>query len=193
MSSTVKAREIGRRAEDENTELPKFLLDALTPDNRELVMASRLRVKKRERYIMAAQNIIKTLEGYSSTLHHKLDSFSSTLAPGLHTQLQTLEDMVENTMTPQVRNTTDRAGELSMKVTTTSTLAVKALNDSIEVALRRRRRGPVRLVRKIWFAGIEWTVVGLLWLIWAVVSVIQLVLCSVRAVVGVTRWLLWLD
>jgi len=100
---------------------------------------------------------------------------------------------VENIMTPQVRLTTDRAGELSMKLTTTSTLAVKGLNDTIGVAFRRRRRGPIRLVRNIWFAGIEWTVVGLLWLIWAVVSVIQLVLGTVRAVSRLTKWLLWID
>ncbi|KIW82795.1 hypothetical protein Z517_02038 [Fonsecaea pedrosoi CBS 271.37] len=192
-TSTVKAREIGRRAEDPGEELPAFLLASLTPENRALHSAKPLRVKKRERHIVAAQNIMKTLEGHSLTFNKKLHSFTTSLIPTLHSQLQILEDQVENNMTPQVRMTADSAGELSMKLSTTSTLAVKELNDTIEVAFRRKRRGPIRLFRKLWFAGIEWTVVGLLWLIWAVVSVVRLALGMGRCVVRGVRWLLWID
>lgn len=191
-SSTVKAREIGRRAEDSDATLPKFLLDSLTPENQALHSATPLRVRKREYHIVAAQNIMKTLENQASTFGDKLHSFSASVAPSLHTQLQRLEDEVENTMTPQVRGTADQAGELSMKLSTASTLAVKELNDTIDAAFRRRRRGPVRLFRKIWFAGIEWTVVGVLWLIWAVVSTIRLALGTVRCVGCVVSWLLWI-
>ncbi|OAP55174.1 hypothetical protein AYL99_10874 [Fonsecaea erecta] len=192
-TSTVKAREIGRRAEDSSEEMPPFLLESLTPESKALHSANPLRVKKRERHIIAAQNIMKTLEGHSSTFNKKLHSFTTSLIPALHSQLQILEDQVENNMTPQVRLTTDSAGELSMKLSTTSTLAVKELNDSIEVAFRRKRRGPIRLFRKLWFAGIEWTVVGLLWLIWAVVSVVRFALGIGRCVIKGVRWLLWID
>ncbi|KIW26529.1 uncharacterized protein PV07_09616 [Cladophialophora immunda] len=192
-TSTVKAREIGRRAEDSGEELPPFLLESLTPENKALHSAKPLRVKKRERHIVAAQNIMKTLEGHSFTFNKKLHSFTTSLIPALHSQLQILEDQVENNMTPQVRITADSAGELSMKLSTTSTLAVKELNDSIEVAFRRKRRGPIRLFRKLWFAGIEWTVVGLLWLIWAVVSVVRFTLGTGRCVVKGVRWLFWID
>ncbi|KAL2429292.1 hypothetical protein ABEF95_002987 [Exophiala dermatitidis] len=191
-SSTVKAREIGRRAEDEDMELPKYIVDCLTPEDRAAHAESPFRIKKRERHIVAAQSIMKQLDRHSVTFSDKLNWFTSSMAPGLHTQLQTLEDMVENTMTPRVRLAADKAGELSMKLTTTSTLAVKELNDSIDAAFRRRRRGPIRLVRRIWFAGIEWTVVGLLWFIWAVVSLIQLVLGVTRGFVTVVKWLLWI-
>lgn len=192
LSSTVKAREIGRRAAEEKVDLPKFFVDTLTPEDRALHTAQSMRVKKRELYIMAARNIMKNLDDYSSTFNDKLNDFSSSVAPGQHMQLQALEDLIENTMTPQVRTTADRVGQLSMKLTTTSTLAVKGLNDTIEVAFRRRRRGPIRLLRKVWFAGIEWTVVGLLWLIWAVVSIIQLILGSIRVTLKTVKWLLWI-
>lgn len=191
-SSTVKAREIGRRADEERAELPKFLVDTLTPENRALHSTNPLRVKKRERHIVAARNIMKNLDRHWATFNDKLTWFNSTMAPNLHTQLQMLEDMVENNMTPKVRITADKAGELSMKLTTSSTLAVKELNDSLDAAFRRRRRGPVRLVRRVWFAGIEWTVVGLLWLIWAVVSLIQLGMGFMRVWTKMVKWLLWL-
>ena len=192
-TSTVKAREIGRRADDPGEGLPAFLLDSLTPGNKALHSAKPLRVRKRERHIVAAQNIMKALEGHSSTLNDKLHTFNTSLIPALHTQLQTLEDQIENSMTPQVRVTADSAGELSMKLSTTSNLAVKELNDTIEVAFRRKRRGPVRFFRKIWFASMEWTVVGLLWLIWAVVSVIRSVSGVFGGVNRGIKWLLWID
>ncbi|EXJ65550.1 hypothetical protein A1O7_01891 [Cladophialophora yegresii CBS 114405] len=192
-TSTVKAREIGRRADDSGEELPRYLYESLTAENKALHSTKPLRVRKRERHIVAAQNIMKTLEGHSSTFNTKLHSFTSSLIPTLHTQLQSLEDQVENTMTPQVRVTADSAGELSMKLSTTSTLAVKELNDTIDVAFRRKRRGPIRLFRKLWFAGIEWTVVGLLWLIWAVVSVIQAILGVGRCLIRGVRWMFWLE
>jgi len=192
-TSTVKAREIGRRADNSDEELPQYIVDSLTPENKALHEASPLRVRKRERHIVAAQNIMKVLDGHSSTFNHKLHHFSHSLVPALHTQLQTLEDQVDNSMTPQVRATADSAGELSMKLSTTSTLAVKELNDAIEVALRRKRRGPFRFLRKMWFAGIEWTVVSLLWGIWAIVSLIRSFLTMFRGVITGVRWLLWID
>ncbi|KAI1613569.1 hypothetical protein EDD36DRAFT_382667 [Exophiala viscosa] len=192
-SSAIKAREIGRKADDETTPLPRFFVETLTPEERASHSMQPLRVKKREHYVMAARNIMKALDTYSATFNEKLTTFSSTVSPDWHRQLQMLEDTVENKMTPQIRMTADRAGELGMKLTTTSTLAVKGLNDSIEDAFRRRRRGPLRLVRRVWFVGIEWTVVGLLWLIWAVVSIIRILLSSVHCVGKVARWLLWID
>ncbi|KEF63177.1 uncharacterized protein A1O9_01154 [Exophiala aquamarina CBS 119918] len=192
-SSTVKAREIGRRAEDPQTHMPKFLIDSFAPENLNLHSIKALRVKRREQHVVAAKNITETLEKYSTSFNYKLHSFTAALAPTLHRQLQMLEDSVENTLTPQVRITADAAGELSIKLTTASTLAVKGLNDSIDAAFRRRKRGPFRAVRKIWFALIEWGVVGLLWFIWAIVSFFQAIFCTFRFINKTTRWLLWID
>lgn len=192
-SSTVKAREIGRRAEDPHTHAPKFLVDSFTPENLNLHSIKPFRVKRREEHVVAAKNITETLEKYSSAFNYKLHSFTAALVPTLHRQLQLLEDSVENTLTPQVRITADAAGELSIKLTTGSTLAVKSLNDSIDAAFRRRKRGPFRVVRKIWFASIEWGVVGLLWFIWAIVSFFQAILGTFRFVGKTARWLLWID
>ena len=192
-SSTVKAREIGRRADDAEQGMPAYLFESLTSENKALHTTSPMKIRRRDRHVVAAQNIMKTLEMHSTTFNQKIHSFTRSRIPGLHTQLQTLEDQVENSMTPQVRVTADSAGELSMKLATTSTLAVKELNDTIERAFRHKRRGPIRVFRKAWFAGMEWTVVGLLWLIWAVVSVIQSILGMGRGMIRGVRWLLWID
>lgn len=189
-SQTVKAREIGSKAEDPNTHVPKFLLESFTPENRTIYAQEPYRIKRREQHVVAAKNIMETLDKHASTINYKLHSFSAVIAPSLHKQLQTLEDKVENTLTPQVRLTADATGELSIKLTTASTLAVKGLNDSIEAAFRRRKRG-IRIVRKIWFATIEYIVVGLLWFIWAIVSIFQVGLGTIRTAGRVIGWLLW--
>ena len=192
-SSAVKAREIGRRADNPRGLTPKFLLDTLTLENGALHSPAPLCITRRQEHVVAARNVMAALAAQASTFNEKLDFFTKSVAPTLHTQLQTLEDMVENKMTPQVRVTADEAGELSTKLTTTSTLAVKGLNDSITRAFRRRRRGPIRWVRRLWFGLIEWGVVGLLWAIWAIVTSIRVVLGCVRGVVKMGKWLLWLD
>jgi hypothetical protein len=191
-SSAIKAREIARRTEDPLPRVPKYVLDSFSPETRALHAQNKLHIKKREQHVVAAKNLMETLDKYTESFTYKLHSFTTTAAPSLHTQLQTLEDTVEKTMTPQVRIAADEAGELSMKLTTASTLAVKGLNDSIEVASRRRKRGPLRMFRRFGFTLIEWGVVGLLWFIWAIVSFVQVVLGVGRGVGRGVRWLVWL-
>ena len=193
LSSAIKAREIGRRADLPRNHTPQFLLDTLNHNDKRHHQVDLSLVSRREEHVVAARNVMVALSDHGNAFDEKMKQFSGEVAPGLHRSLQELEDLVDNKMTPRVRNTSDEAGELSMKLTTTSTLAIKGLNDTIDGALRRRRRGPVRWVRRLWFAGIEYTVVGLLWGIWAVVMMIQIVLGTVHGVVHTTRWMLWLD
>lgn len=190
LSSAVKAREIVRRA-DSVRPPPKFLLDTILSST--TASEAKLHaVKRKEEHIIAARNLMSTLSVHSTKFNHQLRTFTSTLAPALHKELQILEDMVENTMTPRVRSAADEAGELSMKLTTTSTLAVRGLNDSIDVAQRRRKRGPVRWVRRLGYTLIEWAVVGLLWAIWAVVTLVRGAMAMLKCVARVGRWLVWL-
>lgn len=190
LSSAVKAKEIGRRAET-SREKPAYILAAINSGKtpaKDLGMVTR-----RQEHVLAAQGIMQTLSNRSGTLDKKLQHFTGTLAPQLHRQLQELEDLVDNKMTPRVRRSADDAGELNIKLSTSSTLAVKGVNEAIDAAVIRRRRGPVTWVRRAWYASIEYTVVGLLWLIWAVVSIVRVVLCLVTGTTKAVRWILWLD
>ena len=66
------------------------------------------------------------------------------------------------------------------------------MNDVIDGALRRKRRGPIRYIRRVGYTLIEWTVVGLLWAIWLVVMVFRIGLGTVKGVFNAVRWLLFL-
>lgn len=192
MSSAVKAREIEMRANAFRNPLPAFLINTIEPDNGTLHSSEPLRVRRKEEHIVAARNLMTRLEKDGQKFQIRLQSFQSNVAPKLHMALQSLEDLVDNGLTPRVRKSGDEAGELSMKLSTTSTLAVKDVNERIDAAMRRRRRGPVRWLRRFGYLCIEWVVVALLWGIWAVVTALRVVRAVLVFFVRVIRWLLFL-
>ncbi len=192
LSSGVKAREINRRAHAIQEPPRKFVLDTLQPSDPALHSSTPLRIPRKEEHVVAARNLISSLTSQSASFREILDTFTMKTTPALHKDLQALDDLVDNELTPRVRIAADQAGELSMKLSTTSTLAVKGLNDVIDSALRRRRRGPVRYVRRFGYLMIEWTVVGLLWMIWGVVMIIRIMLGTLGGLYRAGKWLLWL-
>jgi hypothetical protein len=192
LSSGVKAREINRRANAIHDHPRKFLLDTIRLSNATLKDLAPPRVPRKEEHVVAARTVIDSLTSQSASFKESLKTFGTKTATALHRDLQALDDLVDNQLTPRVRIAADQAGELSMKLATTSTLAVKGLNDIIDGALRRRKRGPIRYIRRVGYTLIEWTVVGLLWAIWLVVMVFRVCLGTVRGVFNAVRWLLFL-
>jgi hypothetical protein len=192
MSSAVKAREIVLRADLVRDPVPAFVLNTIDPDNQTLYSHEPLSIRRKEEHVVAARNLITRLEKDGQRFQVKLQAFQSTISPNLHRALQGLEDLVDNGLTPRVRRSGDEAGELSMKLSTTSTLAVKDVNERIDAAMRRRRRGPVRWLRRFGYLCIEWVVVALLWGIWAIVSVLRVFRALVEFFVRLVRWLLFL-
>jgi hypothetical protein len=192
LSSGVKAREINRRANAIPDHPRKFLLDTIRLSNPTLKDLVPPRVPRKEEHVVAARSVIDSLTSQSTSFRESLKGFSTKTTPALHRDLQALDDLVDNQLTPRVRIAADQAGDLSMKLATTSTLAVKGLNDIIDGALRRRKRGPIRYIRRVGYTLIEWTVVGLLWAIWLVVMVFRVCFGTVRGVFNAVRWLLFL-
>ena len=150
------------------------------------------RVTRKDEYVVAARNLIARLTNDGQKFQMKLQSFQSIVSPNLHRALQELEDFVNNELTPRVRQSGDGAGELSTKLSYTSTLAVKEVNERIDAAIRRRRRGPVRWMRRFGYLCIEWVVVALLWGIWAVVSILRVVRAVLGIFIRLVKWLLFL-
>ena len=191
LSSGIKAREIYRKANSVRDPAPKFLLDAVAANNQRTLKPVAVHVLRKDEHLVAARSFISSLTTQSESFRQAQHRFSTEMCPALHMELQALDDMVENATAPRVRVAVDEAGELSMKLTTTSTLAVKALNDTIDRAMRRRKRGPVRWLRRFGYLLIEWMVVGLLWAIWLIVFMVRIVRSMVGGAWRGARWLLW--
>lgn len=191
--SAVKAKNISGSYEQVPSE-PSALLSGTIPTSDAFPGISRSpQVRKRDEHVLAARNLITQLTAQTVQINDGLHSFSNDTVSQLHQHIQELEDQIENTITPRVRTAADNAGELSVKLTTTSTQAVKNLQDVISEAFRLRRRGPFRWVRLFWYTLIEWLVVGLLWLIWAIVSLIRVVTGLSKVVGKTVRWLMWVE
>lgn len=193
LSSAVKAKEIGRRAD-----APRANKSAERGDDNGHNIESASKdlssaVTRRQEHVVAASRLTALFTSHAATCDERLQRFTATVAPTLHRRLQGLEDLVENSLTPRVRGMADEAGELSIKLSTTSTLAVKGVNEVVDAAVVRTRRGPVTWLRRGWYAGVEYAVVGLLWGIWAVVSVVRVVMMLVSGVGKGARWVLWMD
>lgn len=152
-----------------------------------------LRARRREEHQIAASTLITLITSQSALLNDHLASFSATTTPTLHRDLQIVEDKADRTLFPRLRDLSDHAARLAQNLTTTSTLAVRAVNDDIaQAAKMKRRRGVFRFVRRLGFNLAEWVVVGLLWLIWLVAMVVRFAVGVVGRVWRGVTWLLWL-
>lgn len=151
-----------------------------------------LPVPRKQEHVVAARHLIDHLNHQSKEFNDHLTKFTSVTTVGLQRGIQILEDKTESSLFPRLQRLSDEVGELAQKLTTTSTLAVRSVNDGVVEAVRLKRRGPYRFGRALWFKLIEWGVVGLLWGIWFVVMIIRLAVGTVRGIWAILAWLFWL-
>ncbi len=186
LSSGAKANEIARRAE-EVPEKPGHLLSELEG----LVKGQLPHVPRSQEALLAARILISNIETNTQRLRDEADHFAHTTIEKLHDQIKAIDEHVTYKLTPLVRTSADDADAFSTDLTTTHTLAIKRLNDEVNLILRRRRRR-LRYVRRIGWATVEWTLLGIMWVVWFVVVIIRLVRCTVGGLVQALRWLFWL-
>ncbi|OJJ44627.1 hypothetical protein ASPZODRAFT_120940 [Penicilliopsis zonata CBS 506.65] len=185
LSSGIKAREITRRAEScsaRNKLLTKSILD---------ISNANPKVSRMQVFELAAEEMLHQFETSRSTLEQSMDRFSSAVASPLREQLHSLEDLVNQSLTPRVRAAASDAESLSLHLNTTSTLAVKQLSDVLEQGVRKRNRR-FRSVRHAGFVMLEWTLVAVLWWVWLLVMVFRVLRAILRGVISSIRWVLWL-
>ena len=151
-----------------------------------------LPARRREEHVIAARHVIGHLNKQSGEFNEALSTFTKSTTVELHREIQILEDNAASSLFPRLQKLSDQAGQLAQKLTTTSTLAVRGVNDDVSEAMRMKRRGPYRLGKQLGYKLIEWGVVGVLWLIWFVVMVVRFLLGSMKALRAVVAWLLWL-
>ena len=186
LSSGVKANEIARRAEEVPEKLAPFLQEL-----EGLFKGSIPHVPRSQEPLLAARILISNIETSTQKVRDDADHFSRTVIEGLHEQIKAIDEHVNVELTPLVRASADEADAFSTELTTTHTLAIKQLNDSIDYILRQRRR-KFRNMRRLGWAMVEWTLLGVMWMVWLAVVIVRLVRCSIGAFVKGLKWLLWL-
>ena len=186
LSSGVKANEIARRAEEIQEQPSPILLDLI-----DLFKGSIPEVSKSKEHVVAARILVSTIDTTTQRLRYSAEQFSRKMVESLHDQIKAIDEHVTYKLTPLVRDSADDADNLSTELTTTHTLAVKQLDDSIDGILRRRRRR-LRWIRRGGWAMLEWTLLGIMWVIWFCVVIVRLIRCVVGGFVRAVRWFFWL-
>ena len=186
LSSGVKANEITRRGQE--------IRDSPMPLLRQLQKSSTKplpRVPRSQEHLLAAKMLISRIEAAGHRLRDDAEYFSTTTVDYLHDQIRAIDEHVTYKLSPSVRASADHADAFSTELTTTHTLALRQLNDSIDVLLRRRRRR-FRWIRRGGYVLLEWILLGLMWWVWLVVVIIKLVKGTIGGGLRWIRWLFWL-
>ena len=186
LSSGVKANEISRCAEEIPETPSPFLQDLMGVLNGPVPQVAR----SQER-VTAARILVRNIEMTTQELRDAAEQFSQNTVEKLHNEIKAIDERVTYKLTPLVRASADDADAFSTELTTTHTLAVKQLNDSVDGILRRRRRR-LRWVRRGGWAMLEWTLLGVMWMIWFLVVIVRLVRAVIGSFVGAVKWLFWL-
>ncbi|KAL9034847.1 MAG: hypothetical protein Q9180_005183 [Flavoplaca navasiana] len=189
LSSGIKANEIARQAD--SVEDPPFL-----PQLREIYQRSgnekRIpKVPRQQEHLLTAKLVVQEIDDTNQRLREAAERYSDKSVEGLHQQFRDLDAYVSHNLVPAVRGSADDADDLSTELTTTQTLAIKRLNDAVDLVLRRRRRR-LRWVRRGGYALLEWMLLGIMWAVWMIVVAIRLIRGVIGGVLGVVRWMLWL-
>ncbi|KAL8874815.1 MAG: hypothetical protein Q9198_006740 [Flavoplaca austrocitrina] len=189
LSSGIKANEIARQAD--SVEDPPSL-----PQLREIYQRSgsekRIpKVPRQQEHLLTAKLVVQEIDDTNQRLREAAETYSDKTVERLHQQFRDLDAYVSHNLVPAVRGSADDADDLSTELTTTQTLAVKRLNDAVDLVLRRRRRR-LRWVRRGGYALLEWMLLGIMWAVWMIVVAVRLVRGVIGGVLGGLRWMLWL-
>jgi len=186
LSAGVKAKGIQCHADEVASPVPDFLIQAAAISHATLTP-----VPRQKEHVLAAQLLSSNLESTVAAFEEAADKFRSVTCHRLHAQVDELRENVGVKLTPQARTQVDEADAFMARLTTQHTLAVKQVNDGVDIMLRRRRRR-LRVLRMVGWRLVEWVVVGLMWCIWLFVLMLRVLRVTIMGMVKGVRWLIWL-
>lgn len=186
LSSGVKANEIARRAEEVPEKPAPFLQDL-----QDVLEGPVPQIPQSQEHVSAARTLVNHIETTTQQIRDTAEQFSHGTVAKLHNDIKVIDERVTYKLTPLVRGAADDADTFSTELTTTHTLAIKQLNDSVDSILRRRRRR-LRWVRRAGWAILEWTLLGIMWMVWFVVVIVRLVRGTIAGFLRAIGWFFWL-
>ncbi|KAK0383934.1 hypothetical protein NLU13_8025 [Sarocladium strictum] len=200
LSSGIKAMEISRRAHSKkipldssltatgHSSIPWEAIAKLSPDPSDLYTQAHAGC---DLYPLAARHLSSTIQNSAQRWQSSVDHFTSSTAPTLHRRLGTLRSRLVDDLSEQTREAADLADETGRDIALSQPLKVKHVQDLVEKLMRRRRRR-FRWVRRGLWLGVEWVLVGFMWYVWFVVTILRLVSGVGKGISAGIRWLLWL-
>lgn len=186
LSSGIKANEICRRAQ-EIRDPPNRVLQEL----QEITGMPLPKVTRSQEHVLAARILVRNIDDGNTRLKEAAERLRTITVNRLHDQIKAIDEKMSSTLTPLVLACADEADAFGAELTTTHTLAIKQLHDSINTMMRRRRRR-LKWVRKGGYVLLEWTLLGIMWCVWLVVVIIKFFRGAILAVIRGVKWLLWL-
>ncbi|KAL1899358.1 hypothetical protein Cpir12675_001474 [Ceratocystis pirilliformis] len=144
-----------------------------------------------ELHHLAAQTYSQAQASHEAEWQRIAAQFSAQTTVKLHAEIEAVRSLITADLLQFTRRTADEADEASRGMAMSQGLKAKRVEESIEKMLRRKRRRFRWLRRGMWL-GLEWVLIGIMWYVWFVVTIMQIVLGVGKGVVRGVRWLFWL-
>lgn len=199
LSSGIKAMEINRRANQKHKPFaPGATKDTSGipwSDMQKLCANEAKQVDRHvpfyEMYSIAAQSLSLSIQMSGQRWQASMDRFRNATSPELHRRIGSVRSRLGDDLSEIARKATDEADATSKNLALDQPLKVKHVIDIIEKMLRKRRRR-LRWVRRALWLSVEWLVVGFMWYVWFVVTILRVFVGIGTGVWQGVRWMLWL-
>ncbi|KKA30270.1 hypothetical protein TD95_004382 [Thielaviopsis punctulata] len=149
------------------------------------------RVSLLDFHATAAHTLHAVLVAQESQWHVAATRFRQSTTPKLHAEIDAVRGVVATDLLELVRQAADDADEANRNMVMSQGLKAKRAEEAIDKMLRRKRRRFRWLRRGMWL-GVEWMLVGIMWSVWLVVTVVGAVMGMGRGIGRAVRWLCWL-
>lgn len=199
-SSGIKAMEINRRSNTvhkpylQSSEKDDYLKRCgMTLPNVEAPSSDQTdrEVAMSDLYPVAAQALSAAIQSSAQRWQSSADRFTNRTCPELHRRVGGVRSRVAEDLSEMTRGAMDQADETSRVLALDQPLEVKHVVDIIEKMMRRRRRR-LRWVRRALWLTVEWLLVGFMWYVWFVVTILRIFLGVGNGIWSGVKWLLWL-
>nr|OQO25752.1 hypothetical protein B0A51_08664 [Rachicladosporium sp. CCFEE 5018] len=185
LASGIKAQAIIHRANAPRDPPPSFLAKAAAIASKPSPSGIALRDSHMAAATLLSNHLTLTLTSFTTLSQN----FASTSLPQLHTRLSDLKSLASDHLTHLVHNSSDEADAFTVRLTTEQTLRIQQVDDAVDAMLRLRRR-QWRWAKRTGFKVLEWMVLGLMWGIWGVVVLINVVRKILGGIWSAGRWVL---
>lgn len=187
ISTGVKAQEICRHANPGSSATFNPLSGTLSDDSHNPLPY----IGNQELASAATKRLVSALDESVQQVHSSISKFTVSDFPSFTSDLERLDRLITASLHSRLREVSNEAEYLTGQLATTSTLAIKQLNDALDKGIRKRRRR-FRWVSRFGYVLLEWVLVGVMWWVWTIVMLWKLLRGIWRGTISGIRWVLWL-